>query len=90
MTLSSEEMKANVARRDERRRYVRHYLWNYAPPFILLVNVIQWALRPAPFSAASIKKAVILTILTTVIGVPWYAQRLGKRWDKLHRDGRGH
>lgn len=84
----SEERQANVTRRDERRRYVRRNLLRYVPAFILVLSVFQWLVRPEPFSAASIKEALFLMIVTTAIGVPWAAYRLGKRWDQLHGSDR--
>ena len=78
-----------TARRDERRRYVRRNLWRYVPGFVVFFDVALWLLGRDPLSAASLEKAVKVTILTIVIGVPWAAHRLGKLWDKKHGGNRG-
>ena len=90
MTLSpSGEIEANVARRDERRRYVRRNVWHYAPAYLLFLKTVQWLLRPDPLSAASIKKALILKFLNGVLGVPFCAYLLGRRWDRTYGGIRG-
>jgi hypothetical protein len=77
--------KLTIAEQEARRRYVRRYTWRIGPAFVLAMTGLQLLLDDHPFGHNAIKRFIFVTTFALVVGLPYYAYRLGRTWDRLHR-----